>query len=455
MLADLGKFYENSGGCEGSHNTTHKESQDEPMTFVELLKKAEQELYPGCSEFSTLSFIVNLLHLKVYNKWSNKSFDMMLKLLKKALPNGETLPKSYYDAKKVLNDLGLGYIAIRACKYDCAIFWKEYENFEECPVCGTSRWKVNNKGKKIPHKVLRYFSLKPRLQRLFMSSKIAEDMRWHQDKRINDEKELKHPTDAKVWKEFDKVKSVRGPTRGIVLRKLNKKNKDKLIIHIDPVQRRPIDSVESAKLSSELGQLSRESLPVPNKWKNFKKTELMTAFTQLDERCNINKQNRSKMTTNRNQGSRSFVVARHMLSQEPEFEGDEVDRIKFHKHTHYTEGKEWITPQSENNHVEMEKRRIDAETRGEVVDVDKIVDDVLGKRSSYIVGLGYGPKPNKSSSGMRILQETLKEKDRECAELKEERAALMEEMNAMKSTLAEHTRLFEKLVQSQNLSSPW
>ncbi|KAG8377275.1 hypothetical protein BUALT_Bualt08G0012400 [Buddleja alternifolia] len=323
-------------------------------------------------------------------------------------------------------------------------------------------------------------------------------------------------------------KSVRGPTRGIALRKLNKKNKDKLIIHIDPVQRRPIDSVESAKLSSELGQIARESLPVPNKWKNFKKTELMAAFTQLDmnlkidnpteeniedvmvilknrcrtqrhklnkhfkkfcsveeairnkpsfggltqkhwetlcttlfndpkyqERCNINKQNRSKMTTNHNQGSRSFVVARHMLSQEPEFEGDEVDRIKFHKHTHYTEGKGWITPQSENNHVEMEKRRIDAETRGEVVDVDKIVDDTLGKRLSYIVGLGYGPKPNKSSSGMRILQETLKEKDRECAELREERVALMEEMNAMKSTLAEHTRLFEKLVQSQNLSSPW
>ncbi|KAG8390567.1 hypothetical protein BUALT_Bualt01G0096900 [Buddleja alternifolia] len=176
---------------------------------------------------------------------------------------------------------------------------------------------------------------------------------------------------------------------------------------------------------------------------------------KYQERCNINKQNRSKMTTNHNQGSRSFVVARHMLSQEPEFEGDEVDRINLHKHTHYIEGKRWITPQSENNHVEMEKRRIDAETRGEAVDVDKIVDDVLGKRLSYIVGLGYGPKPNKSSSGMRILQETLKEKDRECAELREERAALMEEMNAMKSTLAEHTRLFEKLVQSQNLSSPW
>ncbi|KAG8379694.1 hypothetical protein BUALT_Bualt07G0115600 [Buddleja alternifolia] len=60
---------------------------------------------------------------------------------------------------------------------------------------------------------------------------------------------------------------------------------------------------------------------------------------KYQERCNINKQNRSKMTTYHNQGSRSFVVARHMLSQEPEFEDDEVDRIKFHKHTHYTEGK--------------------------------------------------------------------------------------------------------------------
>ncbi|KAG8383594.1 hypothetical protein BUALT_Bualt04G0030100 [Buddleja alternifolia] len=114
-----------------------------------------------------------------------------------------------------------------------------------------------------------------------------------------------------------------------------------------------------------------------------------------------------------------------------------------------------IVPIAAPVEVEMEKRKIDAETRGETVDVDKIVDDVLGKRSSYIAGKGYGPKPNKSSSGMMILQETLKEKDRECAELREERAALMEKMIAMKSTLAEHTHLFEKLVQSQNLSSLW
>ncbi|XP_012840363.1 PREDICTED: uncharacterized protein LOC105960705 [Erythranthe guttata] len=205
LLNDLGNFYENTRRFDKDHNTNEsEESEDIPMTFLELLRKAEQELYPGCSKFSTLSFIVHLLHIKVYNKWSNKSFDMMLTLLKKALPHGETLPKSYYDAKKILNDLGLGYTAIHACKYDCALFWKEYENYQECPVCGTSRWKVSNaKRKQIPHKILRYFPLKPRLQRLFMSPKTAADMRWHSDKRINDEKELKHPADARTWKEFD------------------------------------------------------------------------------------------------------------------------------------------------------------------------------------------------------------------------------------------------------------
>ena len=36
-----------------------------------------------------------------------------------------------------------------------------------------------NEKKKDPPKVLRYFPLKPRLQRLFMSSKTATHMRWH------------------------------------------------------------------------------------------------------------------------------------------------------------------------------------------------------------------------------------------------------------------------------------
>lgn len=104
------------------------------------------------------------MHIKVLNKLSNKAIDMILQLLKEAFPEGTTLPSTTYDAKKkMLKDLGLGYEVIHACKYDCALFWKEYEALEKCPYCGEPRYKFKGNKKKIPQKVLRYFPLKPRL----------------------------------------------------------------------------------------------------------------------------------------------------------------------------------------------------------------------------------------------------------------------------------------------------
>jgi hypothetical protein len=82
-------------------------------------------------------------------------------------------------------------------------FFKEHVDKEECPTCKTSRWaNVKSKGKKIPHKVLQYFPIKPRLQRLFMSKDITKDMRWHKDGRQDDEN-LRHPANLILWKEFD------------------------------------------------------------------------------------------------------------------------------------------------------------------------------------------------------------------------------------------------------------
>nr|GEX54435.1 hypothetical protein [Tanacetum cinerariifolium] len=49
-----------------------------------------------------------------------------------------------------------------------------------CPVCNTSRWKDSNTpGKKVPKKVLRYFLIISRLQRLYKSSHTAKEMTWH------------------------------------------------------------------------------------------------------------------------------------------------------------------------------------------------------------------------------------------------------------------------------------
>ena len=47
---------------------------------------------------------------------SNKGLDMMLELLTKVLPKGNLVPKSIYEAKKILRDLDMSYEHIDGCK---------------------------------------------------------------------------------------------------------------------------------------------------------------------------------------------------------------------------------------------------------------------------------------------------------------------------------------------------
>ena len=82
--------------------------------------------------------------MKCLNGWNNKSFTMLLELLKEALPEGETLPRNYYETKKVLLELGLHYINIDVCPSDCMLYSKEHANANECIVCGVSRWKSSD-----------------------------------------------------------------------------------------------------------------------------------------------------------------------------------------------------------------------------------------------------------------------------------------------------------------------
>ena len=78
--------------------------------------------------------------------------------MKEAFSNGTRIPSSHNEAKKKMNELGLSYENIHVCKHDCVIFWKENASLEKCPVCNESRYQVvGDKGKRIPHKVMRYF----------------------------------------------------------------------------------------------------------------------------------------------------------------------------------------------------------------------------------------------------------------------------------------------------------
>lgn len=183
-------------------SNSNEEPNKEAKRFYGLVKDAEQTLYPGCKKFSKLSFIIRLFQMKCLYGWSNTSLDSLLKLLAEAFPEGNVLPDSMYEVRKIIKDLGLDYVKIDACDNDCILYrGEDYENLNECPICKKSRWQKDKK-KNVPNKILRYFPIKPRLQRLFMSKQIAEDMTWHKKKKIDDGV-LRHPADSLTWKRFD------------------------------------------------------------------------------------------------------------------------------------------------------------------------------------------------------------------------------------------------------------
>ncbi|KAM3319113.1 hypothetical protein P3S67_006313 [Capsicum chacoense] len=179
---------------------------EDATKFFKLLEEAKQQLYSGCENFSKLSFTIRLFLFKSLHGLSNAAFSNLLVFIKEIFRFAQ-IPESFNKAINVIRDLGLDYDKIHACPNDCMLFWKDNEKYEICSVCGTSRWKSvgdasTNASSKIPSKVLRYFPLKPMLQRMFMCPETTVSMKWHANEQPN-EGDLRHPADGQAWKDFD------------------------------------------------------------------------------------------------------------------------------------------------------------------------------------------------------------------------------------------------------------
>ncbi|XP_072064371.1 uncharacterized protein [Arachis hypogaea] len=206
---------EPDGGAMDELPYLYNEPSRETRNFHDLLEDGEQELYSGCSKFYKLSFLVRLNHIKSMCGVSDKAFGMILELLTDAFEHA-WIPSTVHDAKKVIRKLGLAYKKIDACPNDCMLYQGNDQELTKCKQCGTSRWKhktkknsrvrikmvVKKNGKPQAAKILHYFPLIPRLQRLYMSSKTAVDMMWHK-RGPNSNGMYRHPRDAEAWKSFD------------------------------------------------------------------------------------------------------------------------------------------------------------------------------------------------------------------------------------------------------------
>ena len=184
----------------------YEQCDKDQSSFMNMLEDAEKPLYPG-SKHSKISGLMRLYNVKGKYGWSDKSFSALLETLADILPQHNNLPNSLYEAKKTMKVLGLDYEKIHACLNDCILYRNEFANLTECPSCGASRWQRKTSGSKqlregIPVKVLWYFPIIPRFKRIFHSPETAENLTWHINKRIIDDK-LRHPADSLVWKLID------------------------------------------------------------------------------------------------------------------------------------------------------------------------------------------------------------------------------------------------------------
>ena len=125
-----------------------KETSNVRAAAREKAKLAQMEidgktpLYPGCRPQDTrLQVTLDALEMKAENRWTDVSFTKNLKFMHDRLPEGNTLPTSIEDAKKVMCPLDLPYVKYHACINDCAIYRGEYKDITTCPVCGQGRYK--------------------------------------------------------------------------------------------------------------------------------------------------------------------------------------------------------------------------------------------------------------------------------------------------------------------------
>jgi hypothetical protein len=114
-----------------------KAAAREKDKMEQIKKDGKTPLYPRCWPRDTrLNVTLKALEMKVQHKWTDVSFDDNLEYWHEKLPEGNTLPRSPEEAKKVVCPLNLPHMKYDACINDCALYRDKYKELTTCPVCG-------------------------------------------------------------------------------------------------------------------------------------------------------------------------------------------------------------------------------------------------------------------------------------------------------------------------------
>nr|GMD12815.1 uncharacterized protein LOC109168299 [Ipomoea batatas] len=79
----------------------------EAQRFYDMLKAADQELWPGSKKHLQLSLVARLMSLKSENHILEKCFNQFTELMKEVIPEDNLVPENFYETKKLLRGMGL------------------------------------------------------------------------------------------------------------------------------------------------------------------------------------------------------------------------------------------------------------------------------------------------------------------------------------------------------------
>ncbi|XP_025670335.1 uncharacterized protein [Arachis hypogaea] len=181
---------------------TVEEPNRDAKRFYDLLDSVSKPLWENCIH-SRLSLASRMLSIKSEGNQSQGSFDQWATLFREMQTTPNEIPANYYEAKKIVSQLGFKEVKIDCCVNGCMIYYKEDKDLRQCKFCREQRFKPRKgKNKEVPYKRMHYLPLIPRLQRLYASMSTAPHMLWHHQNRRNDDV-MTHPSHGEAWKHFD------------------------------------------------------------------------------------------------------------------------------------------------------------------------------------------------------------------------------------------------------------
>ncbi|GAU27327.1 hypothetical protein TSUD_05530 [Trifolium subterraneum] len=121
---------------------------EKALKFYSMMEEVNKPLFEGSSD-SKLSMCVRLLAARSNWNVPEDCLEFFSKMMLDATPVKDNLPKSYYDAKRLVSKLGLEVKKIDCCVQGCMLF---YDNefgtndgaLEECKFCNAPRYQVCN-----------------------------------------------------------------------------------------------------------------------------------------------------------------------------------------------------------------------------------------------------------------------------------------------------------------------